>query len=253
MARMNDYRLARIEARIAGLVEGALAQVFGSPGGLQSVAARMANTLDEADRMAGVMSSGRRFVVRMEGSQLDALRAAWPDIEDGLARQLAEQRSLRGEPLQALPEIGLEADETLAAGTFVVLAIEPETRRDPTGVLPRIQIPAYSLPKGAMLLNGVDEILLTSAVISLGRSPDCTIVLPDPYVSRIHAQIRLKGGRFVVLDAGSQAGTFVNGALIHEHWLYPGDVIQLGRTIFVYQDQQQPDITQATQPMEPMD
>ena len=253
MARMNDYRLARIEARIAGLVEGAFAQVFGNPGGLQSVAARLSTTLYEADRMAGAMSSGRRFVVRMEGAQLDALRAAWPDVEDGLARQLAEQRSLRGQPALPLPLVGLEADETLAAGAFVVLAVEPEAKRDPTGVLPRIQIPAFNLPKGAVLLNGANEIALDSAVITLGRSPDCTIVLHDPYVSRIHAQIRLRGARFVVLDAGGQAGTFVNGALIHEHWLYPGDVIQLGRTIFVYQDQQQPDITQATQPMEPMD
>ncbi|MBL8147940.1 MAG: DUF3662 domain-containing protein [Anaerolineae bacterium] len=250
---MNDYRLARIEARIASLVEGAFAQVFGSPGGLQSVATRLSITLDEADRMAGSLSSGRRFVVRMEGSQLEALRAAWPDVEDGLARQLAEQRSLRNQPALPLPVIGLEADDTLAAGAFVVLAVEPETKRDPTGVLPRIQIPAFNLPAGAVLLNGSDEIPLASAVITLGRSPDCTIILHDPYVSRIHAQIRLKGGRFVVLDAGGQSGTFVNGALIHEHWLYPGDVIQLGRTIFVYQDQHQPDISQATQPIEPMD
>ncbi|MFN8377062.1 MAG: FhaA domain-containing protein [Anaerolineae bacterium] len=253
---MNDYRLARIEARIAGLVEGAFAQVFGSPSGLQSVVARLSTTLDEADRMASAMGTTqekRRFVVRMHTAQVDALRAAWPGVEDSLARQLAEQRTLRGELSLPLPDVMLEADELLASDAVVVSAVDPETKRDPTGILPRITIPDARLPKGAILVNGIEEIPLSSAVITLGRAPDCTIVLHDPYASRVHAQIRLRGGRFVVLDAGSHSGTYVNDSPIKEHWLYAGDVIRLGKTVFVYQDQQQPDPTQSTQPMHPLD
>lgn len=255
MAHMNDYRLARIEARIAGLVEGAFLQVFGNPGGLQAVVARLSAALDEADRAAGTLgrADSRRFVVRMHDSQLQALRAAWPGAEDSLARQLAEQRALRGEPAMPLPDITLESDDTLAIGAVVVTAVEPERRRDPTGVLPRITIPEARLPVGAMLIRGLDEFPLTAAVISLGRAPDCTIVLDDPYASRLHAQIRLRGGRFVLLDAGSHSGTTVNDTLIKECPLHAGDVIRLGRTVFVYQDQQTANITQATEPMQPLD
>jgi pSer/pThr/pTyr-binding forkhead associated (FHA) protein len=59
----------------------------------------------------------------------------------------------------------------------------------------------------------------------------------------------LRGPAYVVLDAGSQSGTFVNGAPIAEHTLRSGDVLRLGRTTFIYQDDQLADDGQATQPM----
>lgn len=256
MARMKDHRLSRIEARIAGLVEGAFAQVFGSPGELQAVASRLITALDEADRLAaaaGAPPEARRFIVRMNGMQTSALRAAWPGVEDSLARQLAEQRALRGQSPLPLPDVILEADDLMLPGAVNVTAVEPRRQRDPTGILPRIAFPEAHVPNGAVLLIGVEEIPLAGPVITLGRAPDCTVVLDDPYASRMHAQIRLRGGRFVILDAGSHSGTFVNDALIREHWLYAGDVIRLGRSVFVYQDQQPPDPAQPTQPMPSQD
>ena len=53
-------------------------------------------------------------------------------------------------------------------------------------------------------LEGVDE-------VTIGRDPACTIVLRDPLVSRRHARLRVRGGRFTVEDLGSRNGTVVNG------------------------------------------
>jgi putative peptide zinc metalloprotease protein len=50
---------------------------------------------------------------------------------------------------------------------------------------------------------------------TLGRSPDATVVLHDPSVSRLHARIRLRdGAEPVVEDAGSSYGTFVDGVRV---------------------------------------
>jgi hypothetical protein len=39
------------------------------------------------------------------------------------------------------------------------------------------------------------------AGLTIGRSPECDVVLDDPYVSRLHCTVRIDGGS-VVLDAG---------------------------------------------------
>lgn len=58
----------------------------------------------------------------------------------------------------------------------------------------------------------------------IGRSPTCDLVIPLPDVSRQHAQVRVAGGKVLLKDLGSTAGTFVRGTKItSEHELQPGD------------------------------
>ncbi len=57
------------------------------------------------------------------------------------------------------------------------------------------------------------EYLLDQEVYTLGRSNRCQIVVTDErkLVSRIHATIERTGSRYILHDAGSANGTFVNG------------------------------------------
>lgn len=70
------------------------------------------------------------------------------------------------------------------------------------------------------------------SVVLLGRHPLCDLrfdVTRDLDVSARHAEIRALGARYLLADAGSTNGTFVNGrALEGELELRPGDVIALG-------------------------
>jgi pSer/pThr/pTyr-binding forkhead associated (FHA) protein len=54
--------------------------------------------------------------------------------------------------------------------------------------------------------------------------------MPDPNVSRRHAEIRPVGTSFVLVDLGSTNGTKVNGATISQHTLRSGDTILIGAT-----------------------
>lgn len=250
MAPMNEHPLARFEARIAGIVEGAFSQLFGSPGALAAVSARLADALDQAD--AAAEPPPGRFMVYLRPADLDALQRAWPGIEESLARHLAEQRSLSGRTVSTPPEVLLLADASVLEGHVVISTAVVRTRRDPTGALPRVPVPASRAPDEALLLTDTGQVIrLEHPIITLGREPTCTIVLSDPYASRQHAQIRLRGYAYVLLDAGSQSGTFVNGMPVAEHVLHSGDVVRLGRTSFIYQDQKPVDDGQATQPMPP--
>jgi FHA domain/CARDB len=68
---------------------------------------------------------------------------------------------------------------------------------------------------------------------SIGRHADNQIILPDPQVSRHHAEIVMQGGRWVISDLGSANGTYVNGQRIHgPQVLGHGDLIRIGQTQF---------------------
>jgi pSer/pThr/pTyr-binding forkhead associated (FHA) protein len=68
----------------------------------------------------------------------------------------------------------------------------------------------------------------STSEITIGRSSDCTIHIPVRWISRIHAVLRRQGGQFVLEDAGSKNGVFVNGQRVVKNFpLTDGDIIQL--------------------------
>jgi DNA-binding winged helix-turn-helix (wHTH) protein len=77
--------------------------------------------------------------------------------------------------------------------------------------------------------SGETYIPLDADTTTLGRSEACNIIVPDPRVSRLHARIELQHNHYVLFDAGSFNGTFVNGKRIdHAHQLSTNDIIWLG-------------------------
>lgn len=69
--------------------------------------------------------------------------------------------------------------------------------------------------------------------VVLGRSVSAQVRVPDPMVSRRHCEIGTADGRLLVRDLGSTNGTIVNGRIVHDAPLQPGDRILLGMTPFV--------------------
>jgi DNA-binding response OmpR family regulator len=73
------------------------------------------------------------------------------------------------------------------------------------------------------------EYMLEGDICTIGRSPICQIVVQRNVVSRLHARIERDGPRYILHDAGSANGTFVNSRRIHEpHLLQDRDTIGLG-------------------------
>src|SRR5205823_7988821 len=65
----------------------------------------------------------------------------------------------------------------------------------------------------------------------IGRRPDNDLVLFDGLVSGNHAEVRFESGQYVLIDAQSRNGTFLNEVrLTAPATLSDGDVIRVGYT-----------------------
>jgi Domain of unknown function (DUF1707)/FHA domain len=68
----------------------------------------------------------------------------------------------------------------------------------------------------------------------LGRNPSCDYTIADATVSGRHAELARTRDGWRIRDLGSRNGTRVNGWLVREQALQPGDAIELGATLFVF-------------------
>jgi pSer/pThr/pTyr-binding forkhead associated (FHA) protein len=71
--------------------------------------------------------------------------------------------------------------------------------------------------------------LITAEGVSIGRAGHNAIFLDDITVSRTHATIAKSGASFVLKDAGSLNGTYINNVSVTEHSLVSGDEFQIGK------------------------
>ena len=78
--------------------------------------------------------------------------------------------------------------------------------------------------------------------ISIGRHPECTIVVEAGAVSRFHAKVTRQGQEFFVEDAGSRNGTFLNGELLKAPQpLREGDRIRISDVEFIFHHEAVPE------------
>lgn len=73
------------------------------------------------------------------------------------------------------------------------------------------------------------EFPIEATVTSIGRSDEADIVIDEPLVSRLHARIERRGEQCVLIDIGSTNLTRVNGEVVLEKELAPGDELQIAR------------------------
>lgn len=73
--------------------------------------------------------------------------------------------------------------------------------------------------------------------ITIGRSARNDLCIPDPFASRVHAEVRREGEEYVLQDLGSANGTLYNGATVDGAvHLTSGGRIQIGETEIVFDD-----------------
>lgn len=68
--------------------------------------------------------------------------------------------------------------------------------------------------------------------VVIGRAAGCDLQLPDPSVSPRHASLRQRGSDYVVVDEGSDNGTFAGGVRLERHAPHPlrdGELLRFGR------------------------
>jgi len=84
------------------------------------------------------------------------------------------------------------------------------------------------------------ELILSKPVVTIGRAEACDIGLfGDPTVDRLHARLLRQGNLYLVSDAGSAGGTFLNGERVTEPAaLSSGDSIRVGNCVLRFGERQ---------------
>lgn len=213
--------LQQFERRLERLVEGAFAKAFRS--GLQPVeiGRRLTREMDLQRTVAprGTLTPNH-FTVVMGPAD----RARFEPIEAELVTELVSvaRDHARAENYIFLGAVSVEmtTDAELAPGALVVSGEMKSLAAEAGGAAQLILPDGSSRPLGA-------------TPVTIGRLPECEVVLADANASRRHVEVRPAtdgGGGYLAIDLGSTNGTKVNGVAIHTHRLRPGDEITIGST-----------------------
>lgn len=71
---------------------------------------------------------------------------------------------------------------------------------------------------------------LSGSRLVIGRDSICDVIVNDPKLSRIHAEIVKEGNAFIFYDKESMNGSFINENRVTRQILIPGDIIKIGDT-----------------------
>lgn len=119
--------------------------------------------------------------------------------------------------------------------TTITFQIDTSDPDDATLTLELDDIPEEGLLVVTHGTNAGSQFALTDEVTTAGRHPESTIFLDDITVSRRHAEIRRDDAGYVVRDAGSLNGTYVNRERIGDpRRLEDRDELQVGKFRLVF-------------------
>lgn len=77
---------------------------------------------------------------------------------------------------------------------------------------------------------------LQRPVVLIGRHPECDVRIDLPQVSRRHCCVAQANERITIRDLGSRNGVRVNGRLVEEARLRPGDEVAIAQLIYRLDD-----------------
>ncbi len=248
--------LDSLESKIAGLVEGTFSRVFKSEVRPVELARKLAREMEEHRSY----SLSRTYVpneYRVYLSPRD--RSRFSDYEDALADELGgyllEHARREGFALLSSPKISFATDARLSLGEFGIQTanVAPEERgvsdefeQQESGntmvysTAARVAEPLREVAavrtRRAYLLHDGRRLVIANSGVTIGRSRGCDIVLDDPNVSRQHAEVRPRGGTWILTDLGSTNGTLLNRRKIGEpEVLSGGDEIEIGTSLILFE------------------
>jgi pSer/pThr/pTyr-binding forkhead associated (FHA) protein len=229
--------LASWEARVRQLIETHLPRWLGAGQTSDVVVAQLLQALEDGATTApdGNLLAPDHVLVSFHPQSLAATEGKATGLEAHLADLVLEAARSHGYASLSAVALRVVADPSVPVGECRAVAWRAGEGRADTRTEPVESLQPPAGPAGAfVIIDGDRHLPLQHPVISIGRRLDNLICLDGPEVSRAHAQIRARGGRYVLFDLGSAVGCQVNGRAVSECLLHSGDVIRIGRFSLVY-------------------
>lgn len=74
---------------------------------------------------------------------------------------------------------------------------------------------------------------VTRVAATIGRAPDCDVVLAEADISRKHAKLEIAAGGFRITDLGSACGTWLDDRQVDVGQVAPGQRVRIGRRVVI--------------------
>ncbi|NDJ62042.1 MAG: DUF3662 domain-containing protein [Chloroflexi bacterium] len=237
---MSDHSFARLETQLERLIEGAFAYLFSKTVRAQDIALQLSRAMTTNSQPSPDGDprplAPNDYEIHLHPRIHAHLISRQPALARILSEHMVQLANHADYRLGELPTIRIVADEALTPTDLTINARYLQ-QNDSTAALD-LQAAAtqseHEPSNPQLIINGQQIIALNQPIINIGRSHDNHITLNDAFVSRHHAQIRLRFGSFTLFDTNSSSGVRVNDVVIREHRLQSGDVIRMGRSQLVY-------------------
>jgi len=243
-------KIERFEALAERLVEGTFVRLFAGRLRPLEVVTHLVRAMEDHQTLSpdGVPQAPTHYWVYLHPGDCVALVTERQALEVELARDVTELAAQAGLALHVVPSVHILPDENVAAHQVRVDArwmpkeagdgTKEESTREMEPGEDEVEAGEESaaIPPGRpfLIVQGQRHVNLVHPVVSLGRSLDNDIILDDPRVSRRHAQLRRRYGRYVLYDLASSGGTKINNYPIEECVLHSGDVISFSGVQVIY-------------------
>jgi hypothetical protein len=249
-------KIVRFEALAERLVEGTFARLFAGQISPLEVATHLTRAMEDYQVVSpdDTPQAPTHYWVYLHPNDCDALAIAQPVLEEELARHVSDLATQANLELAIPPVVQVLSDSEMGVHEVRVEARwlpqeapSMEKTREITGECDESETDTETdteaevekiAPRGRpfLILDGRRHVNLLQASVSIGRALDNDVIIEDPRVSRHHAQLRRRYGRYVLYDLGSSSGTQINGYPIEECVLHAGDVISFAGVQIIYSE-----------------
>jgi hypothetical protein len=239
----------RLEAFASRFIEGWSARIFGAKLQPVQIGKRLIRTM-EAHQTISLSKTfvPNSYVVSLSPTDYVQFEQYRRSLEQDLAEAILGAARDRNYTLLAFPTVEIERDEDMPPGDLRVSCalvdasgeeVTPDAKTlgaveaGHTMVLDREKLlrERPRAPKATVEVREGDErreIALGPEALAIGRDPQNDVIVDDRRVSRKHAEIRLRLGRYTIYDLQSTNGTYVNGRRVAEVVLSDGDRVAIG-------------------------
>jgi hypothetical protein len=247
--------LRNIEHKLEGLFEGIFGRAFRTHVQPVELARKLVKEMED-HRVISVsrVYAPNEYTVYLASADRDQFASYEDSLRGELQQYIAENARRERYELLSEPEVRFETDDDLEMGEFGIATRmvqgaapqpgEPPSQAEPAGTMvyrkppPETEaVSAEELGLGreivSLTVNGTKH-ELDGTRVTIGRSKDCDIQIPDPNVSRRHAEVRQEGAAYWAIDLDSTNGMEVNGRRQKRAKLRQGDRITLGSTELVF-------------------
>ena len=169
-----------------------------------------------------------KYISREERAVVNVLKNKAVTMQQTMQQQIMQQQIMQQQTMQQVMQGSMDGTTVLSDDSISIQQIQ------------QMQPVNYHFASLTRQVTG-EKIELGKPSFVLGKNPEKSdyAVAGNTNISRVHAVITMRNGRYYVMDQNSTNGTFINGRIIkagQETEILPGDCLMLANEEFLFND-----------------